>query len=112
MHERLGMVGGTLSIKSRVGKGTHLRAEAGFRGERLFPLPGKFGAGPGASKRPGQKGSDGAETGTKQGRAVRDSLKRLHQTLEEIQAQRARLRELSTRLSRLCGPKRDDLKPS
>jgi signal transduction histidine kinase len=65
MHERLGMVGGTLSIKSRVGKGTHLRAEAGFRGERLFPVFSKFDAGPGASKRPGEKGSDRAETATK-----------------------------------------------
>lgn len=90
MHERLGMVGGTLSIESSLGNGTHLRAEAGLG----FSVRGQLDAGSRASKCQSSTASDRAGKHTKQGRTLRDSLDRLQRTVQEMQAQRARLREL------------------
>jgi signal transduction histidine kinase len=97
MHERLGMVGGTLSIKSSIGKGTDLRAEAGVRGARILSMPHHLADGSKTSQRQSSTARDRGKTDTKKrasARAIPDQHDRLHRTLQEMHAQSARLREL------------------
>src|SRR5215469_5870484 len=88
MHERLRMVGGTLSIKSSAGKGTELRAEAGIRSEGLVSSINQFGDGSRASKRSSSTTPDCAKRNTEEIRALHESSSdqrdRLRHTLQEM----------------------------
>jgi signal transduction histidine kinase len=75
MQERLGMVGGTLSIRSRVAKGTDLIAEAAPQGGRLLLSPQQFTAKPGASNGRGPTTQDGVRRNSKQ---LGSALKHFH----------------------------------
>lgn len=65
MQERLGMVGGTLSIKSSAGKGTDLRAEAWVRGGRIVSMPHHLTDGSKTSQRQSSTASDSGKTDKK-----------------------------------------------